>query len=449
MEYLFSLILLALNLFNYEHRINGILFLAVGFVLYCGLFYFCYKKSRDFMTTFLMLMCHTWAISWVNVFGAAAENLQITWFYLTGLFAFLYFVGHLNKLRKREVSPYALSLYILLAAVSIYPIIISPSRSVALKEYIMIGFFLVLMLVALVMSETIDESKRRMIVSAYIFAVSVSCALLIFQYVYYMVFGDEIFKYSVGNYGGQLMVSSNLLMEDTSSATIMLATGVFYMLERINKKEKRVFYAFLIVLTVVGMSLTTRRTSILSLAICLVLYVPIVYKGTLKKITMMIIVTAVILVMIAYLAIARSIDSFSLLINSNGRIQNYKESFELFLAHPFGVGFDNDNLSFFFSEVIPHNTVLRWLNMGGFLFAPLMVAIFLYIFYVSYKRGYTDDFWALCCSMLAMNFIPDILNARFFVIPCMLAVMSIPAKKSARSMQPVRNKQLKVSRVNE
>ncbi len=424
MEYLFSLLLFALNLFNYEYSIPEILFFIAGTILFCVLFYFAYIKTKNFISSCLIVMCHTWPISWINIFGRPSEELQITWFYVVGVLVLGYFFSNLKKLKNNNVSAVMLSVFAFIAVLSIYPIMLSPSKGSAMKEFIMIAFFIIMVFVATLMSDTLSSENKKRIIDAYIFCVSVCSVLLIFQYVYHTATGDTIFKYAIGNYMGKPMVSSNLLMEDTSSATIMLATGVFYMLERVNKKEKTVLNILLIIITVAGLAFTTRRTSIVSLAICIVLYVLIVYKDFKKKLIMMIFAAGIVFIMITYLALTRSIEDMSMLLYSNGRLLNFTESIELFIKHPLGIGYDNDNLVSYFSEVIPHNTFLRWLNMCGILFACAMLFLLVYIMKIAAKKRLTDDFWALFCSFVAMNFIPDILNARFFVIPCMLALLS-------------------------
>ena len=53
------------------------------------------------------------------------------------------------------------------------------------------------------------------------------------------------------------------------------------------------------------------------------------------------------------------------------------------------------------------------------LFAGIMAAIMLLTLRESYRKRFTCEFWVLLYTIFASNFIPDILNARFFVIPCM------------------------------
>ena len=129
--------------------------------------------------------------------------------------------------------------------------------------------------------------------------------------------------------------------------------------------------------------------------------------------------------------IVRPMDDYSQLLNPNGRFENYINAINIFLDNPFGVGYDNVHIEALMEDgIIPHNTILRWLDMGGFVFTLLIVAVLVYVISVARKKKLTEDFWVIGYCFLAMNFIPDLLNARFFVIPCMLAIMSSPLVKN-------------------
>jgi len=164
--------------------------------------------------------------------------------------------------------------------------------------------------------------------------------------------------------------------------------------------------------------------------LCLILYIPIYYKGTLKKLSMLLLISAVVGIMLFYLVIARPVDNYAQLVYENGRITDYISSIKLLLAHPLGIGYDNIYLVQFMEHAIPHNTVLRWLNMGGIFFTFLMLTIIMYVLVSAYKKGQKDDFWAIFYCIVAMNFIPDILSARFFVALCMLVLLSSKKEKN-------------------
>lgn len=418
MEYILSLLLLALNLIDYEHDINKAVFFAVSLVLFCALFAFCLRKSKNFLAACVMMLCHTWQISWINIFGDPSESLQLPWFYLIGVLLVFYAVVNAKKLAKTQIGSVLLIVFICAFILSVYPLFRSHSLSEGLKEFIMIGFYLALTFIAALCSSAVPYESKKHIENAFIFAVVVTSALLIFQYAYFSATGTAIFKFSVGQYFGGTMNSAGLLMEDTSCSTIMIGCGVFYMLERLNKKTW-LLYGPMLIVTVIGLAFTTRRTSVISLVIVLVFYVFIHYKGTLKKTVMLLFVAGIVAVMVAYLLVARPIDDFSQMINENGRMEYYINSLRTFFENPLGIGYDNMYLADVVGGFIPHNTVLRWLVMGGIPFTVPMVAIMLLTLRESYRKKFTCEFWVLLYTIFASNFIPDILNARFFVIPCM------------------------------
>lgn len=423
MEFLVSFLFLALNLINDEIGINSILFLMAGTALMCILAYICYLKTRNYITTCLCLMCHVWPFSWVNIFGGPSYTLELTWFYIVGACIALWAIFNFRKLSKKKVNAVVLGVFIATFVIFIYPLIISRSLSSGLSDFIMIGFFLVLCFVAFLNSSTMDEKNRRRVVTAYIWSVVISSVMIIFQFSYYQLFSDMLFRFSVAEFNGGTMLSAKLLMEDASTATIMLGSAVFFMLERFNKKDKRFLYLIFIFITVLAMALTTRRTSIISLVIFLALYAMIYYKKTSYKILMTIVFFFVIAVMLYYLMQTRPADSYGVYLDDNGRFSNYLSSIRLFFEHPFGLGYDNDYLVEITNSFIVHNSFLRWLNMGGIFLAAAMVYIIGYITYVSFKKKLNDEKWLLLYCLFAMNFIPDILNARFFVIPCMLVLL--------------------------
>ena len=418
MEYILSLLLLALNLFDYEHNINKAVFFAVGLVLFCALFAFCCKKSKNFLAACLMMLCHTWQISWINIFGDSSTSLQLPWFYVIGVLLVLYAVVNAKKLVKSQIGSVLLIVFVCAFVLSVYPLFRSHSVSEGLKEFIMIGFFLVLVFIAALCSSTVPYESKKHIENAFMFAVVVTSALLIFQYAYYSATGTAIFKFSVGQYFGEAMNSAKLLMEDTSCSTIMIGCGVFYMLDRLNKKTW-LLYGSMLLVTVIGLAFTTRRTSVISLIIVLVPYVFIHYKGSLKKAVMLLLVALAVGVMVTYLLVARPVDDFSQMLDENGRLEYYSNSIHILFENPLGIGYDNAYLADAVGGIIPHNTVLRWLVMGGIPFTVPMVAIMLLILRESYRKKFTCEFWILFYTLFASNFIPDILNARFFVIPCM------------------------------
>lgn len=422
MEYLLSILFLALHLFNYQFPLPKAVFFCAGLFLFCALFYTCFRKTKDFFCTCLMMFCHTWQSSWVNIFGDIGTPLQITWFYLTGAIVLLYAVFDAKSLLKKKVPPVPLALFAAMFVFIFYPQIISVSQTEGMKEFLIIAFFLVMGFISFLYKDRIPAEKRRYIVNAYIFCVVVSCVLLLFQYGFYHLTGRTIFRYSVGVYNGKALTSSKLLMDDTSCSVIMLGGAVFYLTERLNKRNWAVIL-FLSAVILAGMGTTSRRTPIVSLALILMAYVILHYRGMVKKITMSIIAVGMMAVMFMYLNYSRSVASLDSLLYDNGRMALYSKSIELFFKYPLGMGYDNAHLAYEMGGIVPHNTMLRWLNMGGIVFGVLMAAILIYIFYEAYKRSIKTEMWFILYCVFASNLIPDILNARLFVLPVMMTFL--------------------------
>ena len=68
------------------------------------------------------------------------------------------------------------------------------------------------------------------------------------------------------------------------------------------------------------------------------------------------------------------------------------------------------------SGIIPHNTILRWVDQGGIFLAIPLIVIFIDILLIAKNKKMTLEFWNLIYIFLASNFIPDILNSRFLII---------------------------------
>ena len=142
MEYLLSFLLLLLNLIDYERDLGHIPFLLIGTVLFIALFSVVFRKTRNFIATCIILMCHTWQISWINILGDPTSELQLPWFYILGAMIVVFAVLNFHKIVYRDYSLPMLILFVSILLIFNYPLFISQSISEGLKEYIMIGFFI-------------------------------------------------------------------------------------------------------------------------------------------------------------------------------------------------------------------------------------------------------------------------------------------------------------------
>lgn len=424
MEYLVSFLLLVINLIAFQFGINRIVFLFAGTVLFALLFFLCFRKTKSFLGCALMLFCHTWQISWMNIFGQPTEYLQLPWFYIIGVLCLGYTLFNFNKVFSKQLDAPFLILFICTIIIAVFPLFTSPSLTEALKEFIIIMFFLVMLFVGFLFCETLSEETREHVFNSYTWCVFLSCAFLLIQYSIFHYFGVALFNFHVGEYVGNATASASLLMGDPSSATIMLGSAVFICISRIEKKKNIPYNVICILTTVIGMALTSRRTSIIALIIVLALYSFFHFKGIVKKVVTLCLFAVLGVIMINYLLISRPVDDLSMYLYDNERFANYIRTLEVSLKHPFGVGYDNTHaITFMTDNIAPHLTTLRWLLMGGYWFAIPMVSIVILTWNNARKKNLSTESWIIFYSFFASCFIPDILTARFFVIPCMCALL--------------------------
>ncbi len=422
MEFFLSFLFLGLHLFDFQNNIPQVLFLGISAAIFCALFYACYKKTGDFLCSCLMMFCHTWQASWINIFGDWASDMPVTWFYVVGVIILVYSLINIRKLLTVKVAPVPLAVFVSMVLLLPYPLLISESVGEGLKEMLMIAFFVVVAFISFLFKSAVAFEKRKYVVNSFVFCMLLTSFFLLFQYVMYKTMGIALFKLSLGVYYGEATTSSKLLMDDTSCSTIIIGGAAFYLLENLNKKNW-FWILTMAALLMAGIGVTSRRTSIISLAIVMVFYVVFHYRGAVKRFTMTMIVVGMMVVMLLYLSYSRSITSVSSLMSDNGRFEGYMNGIRLILKNPFGVGYDNASLASRLGGIVTHNSMLRWLEMGGVVFGILMAALLIYFISASYNRKCKTEFWFILYGLFASNFIPDILDARLFILPVMMALL--------------------------
>ena len=423
MEYILSLALLVLNLINYERDLGRVVFFATSAVIFVALFYFVHKKTKDFLATCLVVMCHTWQISWINVFGTSTSKLQLPWFYLLGAMIVMYTLFNIGKCMKKDYSAFLLIFFGIFLILINYPLIIADSFSEGIKEYIMIGFFVIVLLASYLFKDRISKDNYEYFRTAFIWAAVTSSVFLLFQYAMYVRFGIRLFKINLSQYFSRTQVSCHLLMGDHSCSTIMFGCAAFYIADRISKKKWYIYVPSLLVV-LAAMAVTSRRTSTLTLIAVAAAYVLFHYRGFGKKLVFSVIFGAALAVMVYYLLIVRPVDNLSQAFSDNGRFRNYSSALSIIFNNPLGVGYGDAHLeSLMAYGIVPHNTLLRWICMGSVVFAAPLVCIIYYVIRTARKKKLSSEFWAILYSVIASNFIPDIMNARFFIIPCAMVFL--------------------------
>lgn len=403
---------LLLNLYAFQYSLNPIAFLVISFIIYFFIYFIqsnSNKKNSSYI--FLELMIFSLPYSWTNIFGQPITEMPITWFYI---FGFLYFISIVVNKKDFIIKKEPLNvIFLILILISFIPLLFSHDLKEGLSDFLMSIFFTLLSFVSYNKISQIETYDLKNLIKDYIFINFISAIVIIFQYLMYQFTGQIFFKMNIeGTFAvSKLQVGGLLLFEDASSATIMLACGVLLALIESNKNKTNLLYA-LIILT--GLAFTARRTGAIALLLILPIYFFINYKG-IKKFLYIFLMILLGLLLIRLLTLSRPVDNTAQLFDDNNRIADYFKALDIAINNPLGVGFGDTYIASLTGHTIPHNTILRWLDIGGILYAIPMLYILLKSLFISFRKNKTL-FWPILCSILAMNFIPDLLNARFIVI---------------------------------
>ena len=431
MDYLFSALFLALNLFQYEVKMNKYLFLVLGAAVFIALFKFTFDRTKNFLTSCLIMMCYTWQSSWINIFGEPTSELQLPWYYIIGVIMVIYTLINVRHCFERKFDGFAMAVFVAQLIWMNYPMIISETFSEGFKNYIMIAFFSVLVFICFLFHDEASEQNYNQYRNALIWSVFLASLGLILQYTMYKAAGISLFKIEIIPSFSGYQLGCQLLMEDHSSATIMFGVGAFYVMTKLDGKNWP-YLASTLVVIIAAMAMTSRRTSTLTLVAMFALFAIVNVRGLGKKIGFTALVILLGGVMLFFLLKTRPVDSLAQLLNDNGRFLNFNDAANTIKAHPFGVGLDDYALALNYmpeSGIVPHNTFLRWLCIGGWPLGILMALAIGYCAVTALKKGLKGAFWGILYTVLASNFIPDIMCARFFVIICSAAMLMPKYKK--------------------
>lgn len=427
MIYVYATLLLLLFLINEQIGLSAIAVLVSSFVLYL-LAYNNVRKTHSQLITAIVLMTISLPFSWNAIWGGKVGSSVFTWYYFWTLVTIvLLFAG--GK-RLTYVKTAFISLCIL--AYSFIPLIMSNSIAEGFKEFIMIGFFIVIMLGVSVKRHYIGPEERNYLLNIYIFTMTLIGIGMIIQFIGYSFFGLKLFGFKIAyTWDYNVQTGCHLLMEDASSGTIMLGVGAILAL--INRAANKKYY-LAIILMVAGMACSGRRTAIVTLVVIMAIYVVVGVKSIKGKIGAIFFYITSAYIGLFFLGRSRNVNSVYRLLYDNGRYTLWRDGFILFLRSPiFGYGFDNEYLVNVLmpTKMIVHNTLIRWLDMGGAIYGILMVALFVAWFSYMIKIKEKDMLWACFYSISASMLIPDLLNARFMYL---IAIISFLALKESTAM---------------
>lgn len=423
MIYLYALLLMIVYLINAQFGLSAVLVLGISTILYI-LSYLHLKSKYNRILCCVILMIISLPFSWNPMWGGRIGSSQVTWFYLWMTIT-IFVIATKQNACVGKLQRYITIVCIILLLYSFLPLLISKSILAGMKEFIMIDYLIIITIFLILKGIGCSEAEKKLLINLYVYESYLIGLGMVIQYIGFKVFGVTLFGFkTLYSWGGEIQTGCHLLMDDASSGTIALGVGA--MLALIHRKEdKKLFFELFII--VIGMACSGRRTGILSLLVAMGFYFVIGIKNIKGKLISVFSFGFVSLIALRFMSFSRAISNSSQMLDDNGRFQLWSEGLSL-LRKQFwlGYGYDNEYLADLMpSKMIVHNTVIRWLDMGGIFYGGLLIIFFGLIMIALKKYKQLDYFWALIYSCIGSMFIPDFLNARFMYILIALSIMSI------------------------
>ncbi len=422
---IYGFLLLIVNLYSYQNGMNSIVFFATTLFLLILMFFNLNKKKESHKIIYLRMMIFTLPFSWTSIIGSGIDSFPITWFYLLGLLFFITCIIDRDNFRLKK--DFLTFLFLFLIIYSFIPLISSNNFKAGISDFLMILFFCLIGLSSHNIRKEVSSIIIESIIKDFIFINFISAIIISFQYFNYQFFNKVYFKMNIeGTYvASKMQVGGQLLYEDASSATLMLTSSVILAL--FYGKKKLVYY-FVAGIILAGLAFTARRTGAIALLFTLPFYFIFNYKG-LKRILSILLMIIFAFLVVKLLTLSRPVDNVAQLFDDNNRIVDYVKAIHISLKNPLGVGYGDDYIASLTGHTIPHNTFLRWLVIGGIIFATILTLLILIPTFISFSFNDKSLFWAMFSSIIGMNFIPDVLNARYIIVIIAIILLSDNRKK--------------------
>ncbi|WP_042470988.1 O-antigen ligase family protein [Bacillus ndiopicus] len=383
------------------------------FILHFSAIFF-KMTSRQVLPTMILLLIISTPLSFTSILGLPYGQLPISWFNLSILLIILYVLA--RGLVKRNIvfnSVSTISLLILLYL--LVPMLNSSNVIEGVKQVLNYYlFFLVIIIwpnIKLGITE-IKASKRVYIASV----VAVACVVILQAGLFRLGF-------STGNtllLGGNRF-ATGYLFSDYSFLSLYLLTPVFFIY---FEKMRVVLKIPLLLLLAIASFMTTARTGITALGICIILFLFVYTLKNIIKRTPLIVVfwSGLITIGSVILFLVGKVRSGDLL-SGSGRMEGYTIAISEWLKSPLlGIGFDMRTYKENVGTAMPHNIVIQTLLQGGIVYLFLFVILFLIIYLSIYKVN-KHEIWGFILVILGAQFIPDILDSRFFLVIILLLLI--------------------------
>uniref|UniRef100_UPI0040579FD1 O-antigen ligase family protein n=1 Tax=Agathobacter sp. TaxID=2021311 RepID=UPI0040579FD1 len=383
----------------------------LSLIFYCFI-YSVLRGKYDIMASLLGCIVAAIPTSFLSVLGTSYGELPINWFSIGVLLLLVYIV-----IKKRVNGT-----YLLLIIMYIVFFLISFTQTENYISAIKQGITIFLFLLSFIIGYSFKKSFYNcisLIQKVYMASVLGTAFQIILQYIYQILFGQTVGRYSVW----VSRVAYSGLFTDYSFASLYLGTGCLFALIMYFelKSIKLRNLMCLEVLLLFPLILTTARTGLYTTIVVCALYILLKFKNHIKKIVPVIIVG---FILIPYMwDIFLQLRTNKNIFDSSGRLESYFKALEIFEENILiGIGFGIENWVEQTNIVIPHNFIIQYLGQFGLL-GSFIILTFLMVFLVKDFNWKGEMKWLFFLTMFGSMFIPDIVSSRFLfviVILCML-----------------------------
>ncbi len=410
MKTLFGGLFLLANILCIVLNFSGIPALVTLSVLLLLIGFFSKKEGNQTIVVLTEMMIYSWSCGWMNIFGKTVESMHLPFIYLIG-FAIVMYGIYVNRTNYDKSD---LLLVVILVTLEAVTIILhnSDSLSGALTEVITFVFVFAVAISIKSLDVTITQKEYDGVLKSYVNANIFTAIGITVQAVIQIVF-EYNFIYGVDTvYLGQTRIITSLLFLDASSASIFVAIAVFVLI----KEYKRFKFAIpKMVIILVGITLTSTRTGIVSLFILLGLFA-LFYRERIGTKLLKITGIAVLGLVTLYALESVRVIEEGMLLDDTGRVEGYIAALELYFNSDilFGVGYGRDMLYYLTGEPVPHFVLLKFLVQGGLLHLIVLLIYLVKQFFETPKVGIGR--YLFIGTAIGSCFIPDIFAAKFLVI---------------------------------
>lgn len=425
MKYMLAILLNIFYAVCYEINIPAWIVFLLTIVMLILIYHYSVKINSK-IGALLELLCFTLPFAWRSIFGNGFESFQICWFYIIGLVLFIRLIfSKRSSVHLSKESLLSIFCIIFLMCWGIIPLINSYSFKEGFTEYILYGFFYIIVFASILHEGELTQENKNKVLKSFTYMALYSSMAIVIQYILAQ-FGINILKHEMFG-SSSVRYAYAYMFEDMSSASIFLVSGAMICL----LYGKRIFnhpYVVLIII-IIGTALSSTRTGIVSFFIIASIFTLFSRNGKHKIAKISIFLTLIYLIVNLYNLIRPMESVTNIVTYDNGRIDLLIYAYNVFIRNPIlGIGFDKSAFILLTgSETIVHTYIITVLVMTGIIYTMVFILLIFLAFLHAKKTKNIEEIWALLLCFFGSLFIPNLMGTRFLVI--LFSVVFLSADK--------------------